>query len=121
MTRRKTEFRQNDLFRGDPERFQLNACVGDNGGRYDLFHYAHGYFAATRKLFEAAPRHEVGLAVDSLVYPTCYNFRHSIELFLKYLVRSYSALLNDPSVKFEMKHGLMGNWKTAEAAADRFG
>ena len=78
------KFRFNALFRpgGDGS---LNACVGDNGGRYDLFDYAHGYFAATRKILEAAKVVEVGLAVDTLVYPACYNFRHSLELFIKYL------------------------------------
>ena len=32
------------------------------------------------------------MAVDTLVYPACYNFRHSIELFVKYLVDACAIL-----------------------------
>ncbi len=35
-------FKQNDLFRPDFTRLDSNACVGDNGGPYDLYDYAHG-------------------------------------------------------------------------------
>ena len=35
-------FKQNDLFRPDFDRIDFNACVGDNGGPYDLYDYAHG-------------------------------------------------------------------------------
>lgn len=113
------KFRFNALFRpgGDGS---LNACVGDNGGRYDLFDYAHGYFAATRKILEAAKVVEGGLAVDTLVYPACYNFRHSLELFIKYLVTSYARLLKDDSIQFETRHGLKGNWDKVQAAAMRY-
>jgi hypothetical protein len=118
---RNTKFRQNNLFRGDPGNSRLNACVGDNGGRYDLFDYAHGYFAATKKILEAAKHFEVGVATDTLVYPACYNFRHSIELFIKYMVATYSQMLKDDTIRFEFRHGLMENWRTVTVAASRLG
>jgi hypothetical protein len=115
----KTKIRQNDLFRGALNS-RLNACVGDNGGRYDMSHYAHGYFAATRKILEAANVFEVGVAVDTLVYPACNCFRHSIELFIKYLIDSYARLLDEKDMRYETNHGLHENWLRALSAAERY-
>lgn len=111
------KYRSNGLFRGDFSAVELNACVGDNGGRYDLFDYAHGYFAATKKILAAADHQGMGVAVDTLVYPACYNFRHSIELFVKYLVAAYAELLDAPNLKFQTNHSLQNNWETALTAA----
>jgi len=49
-------FKQNDLFRPDFDRIDFNACVGDNGGPYDLYDYAYGYFDATRLLLKSVGR-----------------------------------------------------------------
>jgi len=41
-------FKQNDLFRGlQNDLSRLNACVGNNGGPYDLYDYSWGYFEGT--------------------------------------------------------------------------
>ena len=62
----KQPFKQNDVFRhidGD----QLNACVGNNGGPYDLYDYAKGYFEATKTLLDNVQ--DEGNHIDLIVYP----------------------------------------------------
>jgi len=103
-------FKQNDLFRPDFDRTDFNACVGDNGGPYDLYDYAHGYFDATRLLLKSVGKS--GLTNDLLVYPICLNFRHAVELFVKYLI-SDLAKLSRSRAKFRTTHSLEANWSTA--------
>ncbi len=103
-------FKHNDLFRPDFDRIDFNACVGDNGGPYDLYDYAHGYFDATRLLLKSVGKS--GLVNDLLVYPICLNFRHAIELFIKYLITDL-AKLTGSSAKFHKSHSLDANWSTA--------
>lgn len=83
MAKRFRTFKQNDLFRPDFARMDFNACVGDNGGPYDLYDYAHGYFDATRILLKSVGK--TGSVNDLLVYPVCLNFRHAVELFINSL------------------------------------
>jgi hypothetical protein len=46
--------KQNSVFQGLTNQYaQYNACVGDNGGRYDLYDYASGYFQASDTLLKA--------------------------------------------------------------------
>jgi len=47
----KPAFKQNDVFK-HVDNDQLNACVGNNGGPYDLYDYAKGYFEATNSRSE---------------------------------------------------------------------
>ena len=50
----KPPTKANTVFKGSQGAdWQLNACVGDNGGPYDLYDYAQGYFEATRVLITA--------------------------------------------------------------------
>jgi hypothetical protein len=101
--------KQNTLFQSGTEQYaDLNACVGQNGGRYDLYDYACGYFEATDALLKAAKHKKV--TIDDIVYPACLSFRHGVELFVKYLVTQL-ALLNDSDDKFEQKHSILVNWK----------
>jgi hypothetical protein len=88
----------------------FNACVGDNGGPYDLYDYAHGYFDATRLLLKSVGKS--GLLNDLLVYPICLNFRHAVELFIKYVI-SDLAKLTRSKAKFRAIHSLEANWSTA--------
>jgi hypothetical protein len=77
--------RSNAIFQSGPEQHKdLNACVGENGGRYDLYDYAGGYFEATDTLLKAAKHDKV--TIDDIVYPVCLTFRHGVELFVKYLI-----------------------------------
>jgi hypothetical protein len=103
-------FKQNDLFRPDFERSDYNACVGDNGGPYDLFDYARGYLDATELLLKAVGK--TGSVNDLLVYPICQNFRHGVELFIKYLISDLTKLTRSQA-KFRIGHSLEGNWSTA--------
>lgn len=60
-----------------------NACVGENGfpGYWD---YAKGYSQAATILIDLV-LNERGLkySVDEMIYPVCFNMRHSVELRLK--------------------------------------
>lgn len=60
-----------------------NACVGENGfpGYWD---YAKGFSQAAVILIEATLEGRgLNYSVDELVYPVCFNMRHSVELRLK--------------------------------------
>ncbi|MCK1394307.1 hypothetical protein [Bradyrhizobium sp. 1] len=105
-------FRQNELFRGlQNDLSRLNACVGNNGGPYDLYDYAWGYFEATRLLLEDAD--EPGAKIDVLVYPICFNFRHAIELYVKYIIADLSRV-EGTGRQYQPGHSLLRNWKKAK-------
>jgi hypothetical protein len=110
MAKRFRTFKQNDLFRPDFDRTNFNASVGDNGGPYDLHDYARGYFDATQLLLKSVGR--TGSVNDLLVYPICLNFRHAVELFIKYLISDLTKLTRS-NAKFRSSHLLEGNWSTA--------
>jgi len=98
------------LFRPDFDRIDFNACVGDNGGPYDLYDYAYGYFDATRLLLKSSAG--PARSMSYLIYPICLNFRHAVELFIKYLI-SDLAKLTRSNAKFRAVHSLEANWSTA--------
>jgi hypothetical protein len=110
MAKWRRPFKWNDLFRPDLDRRDFNACVGHNGGPYDLYDYAQGYFEATRLLLQAVGKTD--WANDLLVYLICLNFRHAIELFIKYLI-SELVKLTKSQAKFRTDHLLDANWSTA--------
>jgi len=107
----KQPFKQNDVFKhvdGD----QLNACVGNNGGPYDLYDYAKGYFDATKTLLAYVK--DDGNQIDLIVYPICFDFRHAIELYLKYIVTDL-ARAKGTGHRFKGRHTLSSNWKAAKS------
>jgi hypothetical protein len=108
---KREQFRQNVLFRGDFQRAALNACVGNNGGPYNLYDYAHGYFESTHQLCQAVTK-DHSILVDTIVYPICLNFRHAIELFIKYLITELNKLTRGQA-KYKTGHSLDQNWCTA--------
>ena len=74
--------KNNDTFiDGDPT--WANACVGENGFP-GYWEYAKGFSQAATILIEMILRGQ-GLkhSVDMMVYPVCFNMRHSVELRLK--------------------------------------
>ncbi|PZU07650.1 MAG: hypothetical protein DI606_16340 [Sphingobium sp.] len=73
------------------ENFQMNACVGANGGPYELFHYANGFFEAGHAAIEAARK--CTAPVDTLIYPIAFSYRHAIELMLKQMIVKLNLLL----------------------------
>lgn len=60
-----TTYRSNDLFRDGPIP-EMNACVGENGGPYDFFAYAWGFWDAAEATIRAAEDHEA--PIDVLIY-----------------------------------------------------
>lgn len=67
----------------DSEPSWANACVGNNGNP-SYWEYAKGFSQAATILIdvvlsEGAVRH----SVDEMIYPVCFNMRHSVELRLK--------------------------------------
>ena len=106
-------FTENVLFRGLQNKLScFNACVGNNGGPYDLYDYAHGYFEATRLLFQEAQK--PGIIIDTIVYPICQTFRHAIELYIKYLISSLGKIVGSKK-QFETNHSLKENWDSARS------
>ncbi len=89
-------FAPNMLFRSGPD-FQLNACVGTNGGPYDLRAYGQGFFEGGKAIIQAARNRAA--PVDILVYPAAFSFRHGIELYLKHLLENVRSLYDAPSVE----------------------
>ncbi|MTD93926.1 hypothetical protein GIW81_06200 [Hyphomicrobium sp. xq] len=106
----KATFKENTLFRGWKAHSAMNACVGNNGGPYDLYDYAQGYFEATRLLLQEAQK--PGIIIDVVVYPICLTYRHAMELFIKYLI-SDLAKLNNAKKSYRPNHGLKENWELA--------
>lgn len=105
-------FKQNDLFRGlQNDLSRLNACVGNNGGPYDLYDYSWGYFEGTRLLLADAK--VPGATIDVLVYPICFNFRHAVELYVKYIIADLSRL-QGIGLRYQAGHSLLQNWKKAK-------
>ncbi|TCU74906.1 hypothetical protein EDE08_103121 [Bradyrhizobium sp. R2.2-H] len=105
-------FKQNGLFRGlqnDLSRF--NACVGNNGGPYDLYDYAWRYFEGTRLLLIDAK--VPGATIDVLVYPICFNFRHAVELYIKYIIADLGRV-KGTGQQYRTGHTLLRNWRKAE-------
>lgn len=105
-------FKQNELFRGlQNDLSRLNACVGNNGGPYDLYDYSWGYFEGTRLLLTDAK--VPGATVDVLVYPICFNFRHAVELYIKYVIADLGRV-KGTGQQYQAGHTLLRNWKKAK-------
>jgi hypothetical protein len=95
-------FKPNALFRGGPN-YDLNACVGENGGPYDLRAYGQGFFDGGKAIVDAA--RDRRFPVDILVYPAAFSFRHWIELYLKHLLNDLRDINSEPQEK-EKNHGI---------------
>lgn len=97
------DFTQNMLFRGGADAL-LNACVGENGGPYDLLDYGRGFFEGGSLIVAGA--RAMKAPVDIVVYPAAFAFRHGIELLLKHLVQRL-LVFNEASVSYKRNHGIM--------------
>lgn len=106
--------RKNNTFRGG-EPFWANACVGENG-MPDYYEYAKGFSEASNILIEAALSNSgCDHAVDIMIYPICFNMRHSVELRLKGAVVILSKLASSrqqlPEFNLEGSHDIGGIWE----------
>ncbi|CAM8681441.1 MULTISPECIES: hypothetical protein [Leclercia] len=83
-------FNWNALFQGDHTRGAYNACVGNNGSP-DLYYYADGFADSVFLLIDALISGQRAL-LDTLIYPICFNLRHSVELTIKGQIQDLSRL-----------------------------
>jgi hypothetical protein len=94
----------------------MNACVGENGGPYDFYDYAWGYFEASHAAVRAALDHEA--PVDVLVYPICFGYRHAIELSLKHLAHELPKLWKAAGT-IKLNHLLYDTWEVVKEYLQR--
>jgi hypothetical protein len=99
-------YRENDLFRRGPQ-VDLNACVGRNGGPYDLEAYSRGYFHAAERLMASLEENTTN--VDVILYPLVYLYRHGVELALKALAQKLPRIWDDHG-EIHLTHKLQDNW-----------
>jgi hypothetical protein len=55
-----------------------------------------------------------GNHIDLIVYPICFDFRHAMELYLKYVITDL-AKVKGTAHKFKTKHTLGKNWRAAKS------
>lgn len=94
----------NDIFNGRGPTW-ANACVGNNGAP-GYQEYAKGYSVAANLLLDSViEKGHLSRLVDELIYPICFNMRHSIELRLKMTVESLQqlAFYRDALPDFDLK------------------
>lgn len=74
--------RKNTTFVGG-DTIWANACVGENGFP-GYWEYAKGFSQAATTLIDIVlSERGLKLSVDEMIYPVCFNMRHSVELRLK--------------------------------------
>jgi hypothetical protein len=103
----KVDQPQNPLFTNG-KNSNMNACVGDNGGPYDLFDYGKGFFEGGHAIVKAAS--EFVAPVDILIYPAAFAYRHAIELLLKQLAETLNVILRTGE-SFKKHHKMIDLWR----------
>lgn len=103
----------NQTFTGS-EPTWANACVGDNG-QPNYIEYSKGYSKAANLLLNYVLNSK-GEQIDHLIYPICFNMRHSIELRLKGAIEEISSLSKIKNIKlptFDLigSHDIGNIWK----------
>jgi hypothetical protein len=94
--------------------YWANACVGENGepGRHD---YAKGFSRAANILIELVLANQgTDPPIDEMIYPICFNMRHSVELRLKQAIEDvlYFAKMKKHNLEFSTNesHDLRKMW-----------
>ena len=105
-----------------------NACVGENGFP-GYWEYAKGFSQAATILIDVVLRGR-GLehSVDEMVYPVCFNMRHSVELRLKGAISELTLIekcrCRDLQFDFAGSHDIGNIWgffaEKARAVDDRY-
>ncbi len=86
----------------------LNACVGENGGPYDLVDYGRGFFEGAQEIIHGLRNGRA--TVDLVIYPICFSFRHGIELYLKAIIKAADAF-NQSKRKYNKNNSIDEYWK----------
>ncbi len=98
--------------------FRLNATVGLNGGPYSNGAFALGFLESTEVLLQSLM--EKHWAMDVLVYPTLFNFRHGLELAFKHLTKVLGEYFDEEST-FKYDHKLENNWQSINTRLKKLG
>ena len=106
---------RNALFSG-AHPSDLNACVGSNGGPYNLIDYARGYARATTRLAESLKSDS--MSVDIVIYPLVFMARHATELYIKHLVHLLPHLYEE-KLGPKLTHKLLDNWSLVRSFVER--
>lgn len=106
----KVDQPENPLFTNG-KNWKMNACVGDNGGPYELFHYAEGFFEGGHAVVQSAENPTA--LIDLLIYPAAFSYRHAIELMLKQLVLSLNLILGTGG-EIKKIHSMTELWNEVE-------
>jgi hypothetical protein len=100
------DFKTNELFKPASDS-HLNACVGDNGGPYNLSQYGDGFFDGGKAIVDIAKSGNP--KVDVLVYPAAFSYRHGIELYLKHMFQLLAEWNRTPSA-YPKNHTVQALW-----------
>lgn len=87
----------------------MNACVGDNGGPFNLFDYGRGFFDGGHAIVKSAQ--DYIMPVDLAIYPAAFSYRHAIELYLKHLIFALNTIL-ETGETFKKNHSITQLWNT---------
>ena len=93
---------KNPLFAAGSD-WNLNACVGANGGQKDLYDYGRGFIEAGHAIVQAAINRSIVL--DLAIYPAAFSYRHGVELLLKHLIGALGKA-NGTGEDFPRNHGI---------------
>lgn len=99
-----------------------NACVGDNG-EPSYIEYSKGFSQAAKLLIDQVLENRgVEYPVDDLVYPVCFNMRHSVELRLKGAIEVLQQIAKIKGAKFAFNlsgsHDIKNIWSAFKAESE---
>ena len=102
------EFTKEELITREP--FSYFGWEGN--GAFSFLTISDGYWECAKMLLERMEKENNNFAiVDSLVYPLFFNYRHSIEIYLKLLFFKYGEQTKQARCKFlELGHDLQNLW-----------
>lgn len=101
-----------------PEEIQLRKPFSHFGwegsGVFSFFTISEGYWNSAKIIFETMKEKPNDFAlVDSLIYPLFFNFRHSVEMFIKLLFFKFGEHTEKARRDFlEKGHNLQSLWAT---------
>jgi hypothetical protein len=102
----KARYQANDLFQKG-KNWELNACVGTNGGPYDYSSFSDGFFTGANELVELMRTDNS--KIDVCVYPIVSNYRQGLELGIKHCIISAQQVSGGKST-LRMDHDLNELW-----------